>query len=150
VYYYNFAHEGDPAANIDVRVEPRSTPIEPAGLALSVGPQPGWESTALRLALRAPAGPQPGESPARILIEIADVAPYPFSLRVTDDGYRVVELEGLAEAGLGGSTIPLQLEVVPETATEWLALRATTRWHSPDGTLVEASFTDRLSMPVTR
>lgn len=150
VYFYNFTHDGEPAANVDVQIAPRSTPSERAGLVLSVGPQTEWESTMIRVALRAPADSAPGEPSARFLLAVADGASYPLSFRVTDNGYRILELDGLADAGLGESTIPLQLEVVPQSTAESLSIRSTTRWRSPEGVLMEASFTDRLPMPVTQ
>jgi hypothetical protein len=150
-YYYNFFHDGDHAADVDVKVYPRSTPSDPAGVALSVGPgADGWESSTLQFALRAPANAAPSSSSARILVDIADMAPYPHSLRVTDEGYRVLELKRLAETDRGDSTIPLQLRVIPDTPIQSLSFRSTTRWHSPQGALMEGSFTDRLSMPVTQ
>jgi hypothetical protein len=60
-----------------------------------------------------------------------------------------VEADGLAKAGLGDSTLVLRLDVVPGEAVESLSLQSTTRWSSSQGSLVEASFTDRLSLPVT-
>jgi hypothetical protein len=150
VYFYDFDHNGDPAANVDVQIEPRSTPAEQAGVVLSVGPQAEWTCTMIEFALRVPTDSMPGEPSARFQLAVADAASYPLSFRLTDRGYRVLELEGLEDAGLGTSTIPLQLEVVPLTAAESLSLRSTTRWRSPEGRLMEATFTDRLVMPITR
>jgi hypothetical protein len=149
-YYYNFAHEGDGVGNVDITIESRSTPNERAGIGLSVGPQPEFENSMFRVTLRAPADSQPGEQSARFLLEVADSASYPLSVRVTDQDGRVLELEGLAEAGYGNATIPFRLEVVPQTAAESLSLRSTARWRGPEGALFEATFTDRLSMPVTQ
>ena len=148
-YQYNLARKGDAVGNVDIRVEPRSTPSERSGLTLGVGPQPRWESTALRFAFRAPADASPGEPHARILVSITDIAQDVFRFRTADDGYRTVEADGLAKAGLGDSTLVLRLDVVPDEAVESLSLQSTTRWSSSQGSLVEASFTDRLSLPVT-
>lgn len=104
----------------------------------------------IRFALRAPADSTPGEPSARLQLAVADAASYPLSFRVTDRGYRVLELEGLEEAGLGISTIPLRLEAVLLTAAESLSLRSTTRWRGPEGRLMEAAFTGHLVMPITR
>lgn len=77
--------------------------------------------------------------------------PYPpFSLRVTDEGYRVVELEGLVKAGLDGGRIQLQLAVIPRTTAKSLSIRFTALCRSPEGELAEASFTDRLSTVITQ
>jgi hypothetical protein len=69
---------------------------------------------------------------------------------VTEQGDRVIELDGLADAGLGESTIPLELELVPKTAVESLALQSETRWCSPDGTRFEAAFTGRLAVSTSQ
>jgi hypothetical protein len=149
-YFYNFAHEGDAIGNVDVTVESRSTPNERAGIGLSAGPQPKFENVMFQFALRAPADSPPGEQSARFLLEVADSASYPLSVRVTDQDYRIFELEGLAEESYANATIPLQLEVVPQTTAESLSFQSTTRWRGPEGALFEATFTDRLSMPVTQ
>jgi hypothetical protein len=149
-YYYNFAHEGDAVGNVDVTIESRSTLNEPARIVLSAGPQSKFENSKFQFALRAPADMEPSDQSARFFVEMADSASYPLSLRVTDREERVLKLEELAEAGYDNATIPLQMEVMPQAAVESLALRSTTRWRGPEGTLFEATFTDRLSMPVTR
>jgi hypothetical protein len=149
-YYYNFAHEGEAVGNVDVTIESRSTPNEGAGIVLSAGPQEDFENILFQFALRAPADSQPGDQSARFFLEVADNASYPLSVRVTDQEERVLELERLAEAGYGNATIPLQLEVIPRTTAESLSLRSTVRWRGPEGALFEATFTDRLSMPVTQ
>ena len=115
-YYYNVAHEGDPVASVDVTIDTRSTPGERAGVVLSAGPESGSTSATFEFALRAPT-PSPGEQPARIMVNVADTARYPLSLGVTDEGYRLLELDGLEAAGHGDATIPLQLAVVPHSAT---------------------------------
>lgn len=149
-YYYNFAHEGDAVGNVDITIESRSTPNEGAGIVLSAGPQQEFENIMFQFALRAPADSQLGDQSARFLLEVADSASYPLSVRVTDQDERVLKIEGLAEAGYGNATIPLQLEVNPQTTTEALSFRSTTRWRGLEGALFEATFTDRLSMPVTQ
>jgi hypothetical protein len=148
-YYYDFAHGDEHVVNVDVRVSPRAAPDDRITLVLSVGPQAdGWESTAIRVALRAPATATPSQS-ARVLLDVDLGATYPVSFRVTDQGYRVVELDGLAEAGLGNSTIPLEFELVPQTPVEAVALQSTTQWRSDDGSPMEATLTERLSVPST-
>lgn len=147
VRHYDFTHEGEHVANVDVAVRPRSTQPERATLALAVGPQAdGWKSRRVQFTLRAPATGPPSES-ARFLLDVDTSASYPISLRVGDDGERVLELDGLTEAGLGDSTIPLELVLVSNTTVESLALDVETRWRSPDREQLDASFSDRLSVP---
>jgi hypothetical protein len=112
-----------------------------------VTPESGWETTALRFALRAPADPGPADGTARVFLEVPDGGPYPpFSLRVTEEGYAVVETDGLAEAGLGTSTLPLALVVVPREPVEPLSVRVTATVRSPEDIVAEASVADGLVM----
>jgi hypothetical protein len=136
--------------NVDVGIRRQSAPGERAGVTLSVGPQAdGWESDLIRFTLRAPPTGPPSDT-AQVLIDVDTGSTYPLSLRVTDDGDRVMALDGLADAGLGESTIPLELELVPNAPVESLALQSETHWRGPDGTRFEAGFTGRLAVPASQ
>jgi hypothetical protein len=151
-YYYNFEDDdGDSAVNVDVSIEPRNSASNRAVVNLSMGPQPKWDTLSLRFALRAPADTSSGDSPARVLLEIPDAGPYPpFSLHVTDDGYRVVDLSGLDNSDFSNRTIPLRSAVVPRENVESLDIRFTGQYRNPEDKLRQASFSDHLSMPITR
>ena len=150
VYYYDFSHRDEHVVNVDVGIRRRSAPGERAKLSLSVGPQTdGWKTDRIRFTLRAPPAGPPSDT-ARVLLDVDTGASYPLSLRVTEQGDRVIEFDGLADAELGTSTIPLELELVPKTAVESLALQSETRWRGPDETRFEASFTGRLAVPTSQ
>jgi hypothetical protein len=149
VRLYDFVREGAHLADVDVRVggEGRTEPTAPAGMVMEVTPYDGWLTESVAFGVRAPAVPGAGEPPAELSLQVPDGPAYPaFDLWRDEDGYARVRTEGLADAGLGDSTVGLSATVRPRAPAEALSLdyRVTCR-RGPLET-VEAAFTDRLGI----
>ncbi len=147
--FYNFSRDGEPAVSVDVGIRPRERPTARGTVRVSVTPESALRTESIRLALRAPAVPEPGEQTARFFLELPDGPNYPpFSLHVDEDQYAVVAVDELTAADLGTGTIPLALAVVPTNPVRSLSIRCTTVSLGARGSRVVASLADELSMPV--
>ncbi len=104
--------------------------MAPGRVALSVTPADGYRTTALRLALRAPAGAPPGTTPASIAAEAPAGSFPPLTVERDDDGYAVTTADGLVDRD--ENTLSVAARIHPRSPVEAVDCRVKT-WLRGDG-----------------
>lgn len=141
--FYDLGVDDSFVQSVDVLAGRRRDPDAPDRVAVSVTPAEGYRTTAIRLAVRAPAGDRPGAAPATVAAEAPEASVPRLTVRRDDEGVAVVQADELAE--IGENTLQVAVRVHPRSPVEAADIRVRTQVRG-DGEQYVATLQERRSM----